>query len=313
MRVTLVISLMLIGFGLRAQQLPAYSLWTQNPYVLNPAVSGYDMFMDFSLHGKKQWAGFDGSPFNQQLTMHSSINEMSLGVGGGFFNDNLGTIKHSGFLLSSAYHLQVGEEVKLGFGLGGRFSFYGLDQAKLNLHDPNDASISSQMRSGLVPDVSFGILLSKSNFMFGLSAQNMLSSKRDLGTNLAISDISHFNFYGYYRIEGNNKFTFTPAVYSSYIVGYPIYVDARFITSYMERYDLELGFKSSKDLVLGLGFEIIDYLKVSYNYDLVLSGLRPGTSGSHEILISYDFYYNPLYKGSKRRYKWITKGTRSLD
>ena len=99
MRILIAIAFMVIctiSLPSIGQQLPVHSSWQHNPYLLNPAVTGYDMFMDFSLQGKKQWAGFKDGPLNQELSLHSSINELALGVGGHFFNDQLGTIKRSG-------------------------------------------------------------------------------------------------------------------------------------------------------------------------------------------------------------------------
>lgn len=310
MRVFICIVFYMIFLGSKAQQLPVFSSWQHNLYLINPAVTGYDMYMDFSLHGKKQWAGFDNSPFNQTLTIHSSLNESNIGLGGGFFNDNLGTIKHSGFLASVGYHLPVGDEARLGFGVTTRLSFYGLDLSKIDLYHANDPLVNANVRSGLVPDISAGFLLHREDYFVGISAQNILSSKASFNPGFQVTDIAHYNAMAGLRIEANKALGFTPAVYVSYIDGYPIFVDFRVTTHYNNRFDFDLGIKSNKDMVVGFGMEIIDYLKVHYTYDLVLSGIRSGTWGSHEILLSYDFYYNPLYKGNKKRYKWIKKGSK---
>lgn len=311
MRILLATILICASSVSKGQQLPVFSQWQNNLYTLNPAVTGYDMYMDISLHGKKQWMGLENSPFNQMLTVHSSINELPIGVGGGFFNDNIGTIKHSGFLASFGYHVKVGEEAKLGFGLSGRMSFYGIDLDKVSVTDNNDPLLTSNMRSGLVPDVSFGLLLHRYDYFIGLSAQNLLSSKAGFDPNYQIADIMHLNFIAGWRIEANKILGFTPAVYVSRIESFPIFADFRFTTHYNNRFDFDLGFRSSGDLIFGVGIEVIDYLKLHYAYDLVTSNLRAGTSGSHEILLSYDFYYNPLYKGNKKRYKWIKKGPKA--
>lgn len=302
-----VILICISGFSF-GQQLPVFSQWQNNLYTINPAIAGYDMYMDISLHGKKQWVGLENSPFNQMLTVHSSINEMPIGVGGGFFNDNIGTIKHSGFMGTFAYHAKVGEETKLGFGITSRLSFYGIDLDKVAVTDNNDPLLSSNMRSGLVPDISFGVLLHRYDYFVGLSAQNLLSSKVGFDPNYQIADIMHLNMMAGWRIEANQAIGFTPAIYVSRIESYPIFVDFRFSSHYNNRFDFDLGYRSSGDVILGVGIEIIDYLKFHYAYDIITSNLRSGTSGSHEILLSYDFYYNPLYKGSKKRYKWIKKG-----
>lgn len=289
------------------QQLPVHSSWQHNPYLLNPAVTGYDMFMDFSLQGKKQWAGYKDGPLNQELSLHSSINELALGVGGHFFNDQLGTIKRSGFAVSSAYHLKLGEETKLGFGMEGSFSFYSINQDKLNLRDPNDNLLQSGFKTGLVPDVSAGLLLHRYDYMIGVSVQNILSASGDLGQNYFISDIAHYNVFATYWFSFNDKWSMMPSAQLSYIDGFDVFGDFKVSTYYNEKFILDFGGKTNGDIVLGMGMEVIDYLRVHYIADLVTSPMRSAGGSSHEILLSYDFYYNPLYKGSKRRYKWIDK------
>jgi len=302
------ITLSLLSIQLGAQQLPVFSAWQQNLYTINPAIAGHDVYMDISVHGKKQWAGFENSPFNQMLTTHSSINELPIGVGGGVFNDQLGTIKQSGFMATGAYHFNLNETLKLGFGITGRMTFYGLNTDKLQLAQTNDPLINANIRSGITPDVSFGMLLHHDDFSFGLSAQNMLNTKAEFNSSYRVFNLAHYNATGLWHFYLSNTFILSPAVYVSYIKEYPVFVDFRTSLQYNDRFYFDLGFRSTGDIVIGAGIEILDNLKVHYNYDLVTSILRVGTSGSHEILMSYDFYYNPLYKKSKKRYKWIKKG-----
>jgi len=289
-----------------AQQLPVYSGYLHNPYLINPAVTGYDLYMDISLQAKKQWAGLDAGPFNQIITVHSSINENNYGFGGGIFDDELGTLRNSGFLASGAYHLMVGEETKLGFGVTGRFNFYSINQAKLIVQDNNDLLLMTNPKSGLTPDLSFGFLLHRYDYFIGISLQNVLASNANLG-GFSLYDIRHFNFLARWSLQLNESIGLTPGVYVSYINGFSVYGDIRLLMDYEEKFVFELGFKTNLDLVLGIGMEIIEDLKVNYNYDLVLSGMSGSTWGSHELVISYDFYYNPAYKVSKPRYKWIRK------
>ena len=305
MRGLIVIALVLYAAAMNAQQLPVYSGYVHNPYVLNPAVTGYDNYMDFSLHVKKQWVGLENAPFNQILTVHSSINQSNIGFGGGVYNDQLGTIRNQGFLFSGAYHLPVGESARLGMGISGSFNYYRIDQSKLIVQDQQDLLLTVNPNTGLVPDFSFGWLLHRDDYYFGVSFQNVLETSKPIGS-LALSNLRHVNVMGQWFTQVSDAIGLAPAAYISYVQGFPLFADFRIVADYYQIFDFEIGIKSTKDLVFGVGMEVIEDLRINYIYDLVLGGIG-GNAGSHELVLSYNFYYNPAYKRSKPRYKWIRK------
>ena len=48
-----------ISYG---QQLPIYSQYLYNKYLLNPAVAGSDGYTSVSLTAREQWVGYSGAP-----------------------------------------------------------------------------------------------------------------------------------------------------------------------------------------------------------------------------------------------------------
>jgi hypothetical protein len=54
-------NMMLQGIG-NAQQIPNFSLYNKNHYLLNPAASGVSDMLPISVSFRKQYAGFDHSP-----------------------------------------------------------------------------------------------------------------------------------------------------------------------------------------------------------------------------------------------------------
>ena len=45
-----------------AQQLPLYSQYLYNKFLINPAVAGSDGYTSLNLTARKQWVGLSGSP-----------------------------------------------------------------------------------------------------------------------------------------------------------------------------------------------------------------------------------------------------------
>ena len=69
--------LALAGAGLSlqasAQQRPQYSQYMMNNYLLNPAVTGVEDFLDFKAGMRRQWVGLEGAPITYYASAHAAI------------------------------------------------------------------------------------------------------------------------------------------------------------------------------------------------------------------------------------------------
>jgi len=54
--------------GIKAQQLPLYSQYMFNKFLINPAVAGSDGYTSFNLTAREQWIGIDNSPKTHSLS-----------------------------------------------------------------------------------------------------------------------------------------------------------------------------------------------------------------------------------------------------
>ena len=53
---------LLLSQELRAQQLPLYSQYLLNGFMVNPAMAGYDGYTTFNATSRQQWLGFKEAP-----------------------------------------------------------------------------------------------------------------------------------------------------------------------------------------------------------------------------------------------------------
>src|SRR5512133_1231100 len=58
---------------LSGQQLPTYSQYTFNKFLLNPACAGSEGYTTVSLVSREQWVGLKGTPKTHALTIDSRI------------------------------------------------------------------------------------------------------------------------------------------------------------------------------------------------------------------------------------------------
>ena len=296
-----------------AQQLPQFSGWQTNPYVLNPAVTGSEYYMDAHLHYRKQWSGFENAPSTSLLSVHSSFDSRNFGLGGMVFNDKNGITKNTGGALSYAYHAPVGVDARLGFGLSGSFSQWGVDGSLIQLDNNNDNLVDlASTGTGTAFNTSFGMLLHHDRYYVGGSALNLLKADIDVfDESMLTLATQYYGMAGVHLIPAEN-WTITPAVLVSVTPNLPTQVDTRVTVDYYELVQLGIGYRTDQALILGAGVGITPTLSLNYNYDLVMSPLKSQASGSHEIQLSYFYYYSPIYKKSRKRYN-LNLGKKKKD
>ncbi len=314
MRILLtILSLLIIGTS-SGQILPLYSNFSKNLYQINPGFTGAKKYAFFNAHVRKQWSGVDGSPFTQQFVGHSSLNESNFGVGGHFFNDGMGILKSNGMSLAGAYHIPINKETKLGIGIQGSFTNFQLRMTSAKLHDANDPIlVNGDGTSGLKFNLSSGLMLHREDYYLGYSFQHLIANTFQLNSTASNSFVTHHYFMGGMFSPLNYGLGIEPHFISAFIPTFPLYFDFRNTISYQEKYFFDLGYRLSNELIFGFGMELFDGFQFSYNYDLALSPIRAGTLGSHELNLSYKFYYNPMYKKEGSKYKWIKRGTRKTE
>src|ERR1044072_1105853 len=108
--------LSLFGF---AQQDPSYSQYFFNPMYFNPAYAGSHDVLSGTLVDRSQWVGMPGAPESQSLNLHSALPYSNIGLGLQVDNDVAGPMRNTSIGAIFAYHLHLGPEARLAFGLEG--------------------------------------------------------------------------------------------------------------------------------------------------------------------------------------------------
>jgi type IX secretion system PorP/SprF family membrane protein len=112
-----------------AQQVPMYSQYILNGFLVNPSFAGRDGYTTVTLTTREQWVGLEQSPgtyaasFQTRILKNSYISKSTsvrkklvkptkggkVGLGGYIFNDNNGIMRRTGFQAIYAYHIQMGQ------------------------------------------------------------------------------------------------------------------------------------------------------------------------------------------------------------
>ena len=103
----------LLGF---AQQLPQFTQYMYNTVSINPAYAGSRETLSIVGLHRTQWAGLEGGPTTQTISLHSPLRNENIGLGLSFINDELGYQNFSYLYGDFSYTIQTGANTKLAFG-----------------------------------------------------------------------------------------------------------------------------------------------------------------------------------------------------
>jgi type IX secretion system PorP/SprF family membrane protein len=241
------------------------------------------------------------------LSAHSSIDKVNFGIGLTAFSDQHGIQKTNGVSIGYAYHIPLSSEGARGghlsFGVNGTYAQYGVDGSKISvLHTDDNLLDLTANSTNSAFDAGFGMMAHNQLGYVGVSALNLLSSNVKAFDNALIPNVTHI-----YTMAGRD---FLIGEKSAIVTGFlvdmvknnPMQVDLRVGYDYDQLLQFGLGYRNKDALIINAGVFILPNLGVHYYYDMTLSKLTSASNGSHEIMITYMWFYNPIYKNIRKRH-----------
>lgn len=290
---------------LSAQQPAQYSLYMLNKFNFNPAYAGLDNSLSFTGIYRKQWVGIPGSPETQNVNVHLPLYMFSGGAGFSVENETLGNWRQTSVLLSYNYQFDLNRVGVLSIGLSAGLLQRTLDgtsirtpggnyQEELNQIDHNESILQLPISeiTGSSPAFNFGLYFQSEKFELGLSVLNLTEQAIDLNTLQFKPDRSFFLSAGY-NLEISKKLELRPSILVKSNV-----TETQIDFSALFRYNENLfggasyrGYSSNSTDAVAIiaGFKLSEKITLAYAYDLTLSKLNTVSSGSHEILLNYNF------------------------
>jgi len=310
-----------------AQETPRSTQYIFNNYLLNPALSGIDSYIDLKMGLRKQWSGLDGAPSTQYISLSTplgeefirgSINSFSQrgynplsrsfvntyqaapphhGLGLIAMTDKAGLIRQTNVNASYAYHLGLNSEVNLSVGVSGGFNAINIDTKKIISEIEADPLFSADYNNRIRPDVGFGLWLYSPRFFIGASAKQILGNRAVVQNNQVNSlPYQSTSFYGTagYKIFLDEDIAMIPSFLVSYAVNTPVAMDANIKFAYQDKFWLGGSFRNNDSFSILAGFNVMKLVNLSYSYDINTSALRTVNNGTHEIVLG--FLLNNFYE-----------------
>jgi type IX secretion system PorP/SprF family membrane protein len=272
-----------------AQQIPNFSLYNMNHYLINPAATGTTDRLPVSLSYRKMWAGMNNSPSVQYITGNMLVAK-NMGVGARLFNFQAGPLRKTGLEGTYSYHLSLGSgDTKLSFGLSLLIYQFKLNKSALKVEDIDDQVFMGDEQM-FVPDAGFGTYLYGSNYYVGLSVPQLFQRNIDLKSDVILQQkqVRHYYLHGGYIFEAGSDFKIEPSVLLKFIETGIFQADINALVTYKDMVNFGLSYRTGDALSFQVGYKNPDVF-IGYAYDMVLSDMRGNTWGSHEILFTYTF------------------------
>jgi len=290
-----------------SQQDAMYTHYMYNTLAINPAYAGTrDALTVTALH-RSQWLDFPGAPVTQTITMHSPIVNKKIGVGLSAVNDRLGPTRITSMFGDFAYHLTLNEKSKLSLGLKAGMNLFTADLTQLQTTQTGDVSFSSDIQSKILPNFGFGTYYSRERFYAGVSlpklVQNDFLSNTISGTTNLFSEQRHYFLIAGTMLDLNQDWKLHPSSFLKITSGAPVELDVTTQFVYNNKITFGAMYRTGDAAGILFGYNLLEQLQAGYSFDWsFLNSTHKYNSGSHEIVLRYDFIYKHEDKIKSPRY-----------
>lgn len=322
-RLLFVLLISLEAGSITGQQLPLYSQYLFNRYLINPAVAGSDGYTSINLTAREQWSGVEGAPKSFSLNVQARVlkkgsfvklksndrtvfrpaNDGKIGFGGSVYSNTGGLISMSGFRTSYSYHVWLSGARQLSFGLSFNGCFFRIAGERMDMADDNDPLLYSNLRHGIfIPDFSAGVYLLHRSYSLGFSAEQLTGAAVKL-FNSAYSEYSlkrHYYFFGTYSIENGSSHELRPSFIVKMSEQLKPQADIGLTYLFKNSFWSGISWRTGSTFVANIGVRS-GRLYLGYAIDYSTREIQRISNGTHEITIALK------YGDSSRKYRWLDR------
>ena len=284
--------LMGLSFYSFSQQDPVFTQYMNNMLTIQPAYAGISGSLNITGISRAQWVGFEGAPNTNTLTINGPLPRFNVGLGLTVINDKWGPIRQNGLYVDYSYHVKLGEDQFLSFGVKGGFNVSQAYLTDVVVNDPNDPVFAYDVNFKFLPNMGAGIMWHSDRFFLGVSSPKILKNRiQSQSTENVYREVLHFYGMGGYVFFLSDVLKFKPTVLYRWAERTPSFVDFSGNFLLYDRVWIGATYRMKNSYGLIFQFNVNTQLKFGYSYDQTTFHPTQVNSGTHEFLISYDFIY----------------------
>ena len=312
-----------LSFQSYAQQDATYNMYLFNALFLNPAAAGSQDVINLVGIFRDQWEGLDGAPRTANISVDAPLRREQYALGLTIANDRLGLTNSFSATAAFAYRIRIKRDNIISLGIQGGFTNYQLRNTQANLEVSKSVfdQVFSVNQNLWLPQVGAGIYAYGKRYFIGFSVPHLvpysLNHQGKLETSSAVA-----HQYNQYLVTAGYVFgkeasivkvrpSFLMTNQTGLISNIPdfdfnlglLFIDRIWliggVTTGSEANNILHPDSTSKLRKFGLEGAIImiqakitPQLSVGYGYHYSISPLRAYETGTHEIMVGYQFWYD---------------------
>jgi type IX secretion system PorP/SprF family membrane protein len=304
-----------------SQQVPPYSQYMLNGFLLNPAIAGSEGYSALNLTAREQWVGFKDGPATYALSFQTRILKSShisrsnsvrrgrksnsrngkVGVGGYIFNHRNGAVDRLGIKGSYAYHIRFSHS-QLSFGLSLVGYQMKLDDDKITFKDEDDELWAGAHKSVFIPDADAGVYYTSRDFWAGFSVDQLFESALKFGDAGYDKFVMERNYYlmGGLDMQVNRQTLFSPSFLVKYAENGIMQADINAKLYFNQQFWTGLTYRTGSSLIVMAGVSV-DRLIFGYAFGMGLNSIMVHSFGTHEFTVVVKLGNNA------QRFRWLSR------
>lgn len=308
-KLTLLTILAVSFIQLFAQQDPEYTMYRFNGLFVNPGYAGSREAISATAISRYQWIKVPGAPRTASVGIHSPLKNNNIALGLLYTYDRITQFKSHDINAFFAYRIPVGKkkQVKISIGIQAGVKNIASDLQGVDLNDPDPNFVNSSL---WLPNVGVGVYVYSPRFFVGLSVPHILANSLNKVKSNSIYKLDENIAHQYYHLVGTAGYVFNlgkvvkfaPSILMKYVPKYaPIDFDFNANFIFIDRIWIGAGYRLNDSYNFMAAVNVTRQFRVGYAYDLTVTPISKFTSGTHEVMLGYDFDFmnkrivNPRY------------------
>lgn len=290
-KLIVIIAVILLTISANAQQDPQYTQYMYNMNVLNPAYAGSKDALNINFLARSQWVGFEGAPKTITLGLHAPVGK-NVGLGLSVIVDKLGPLEEQNIYGDFSYTLNLNNNAKLALGLKAGYTFYNLCIPCLTTITPGDESLNNNNANKAFPNFGVGAFYYTEKFYAGVSIPNLLQSfhfDKSGGQVTRASETKHLFLTTGYVFNLSQSLKLKPSIMAKAIEGTPLSIDFSGNLLFNDKIEAGLSYRLDESFSALINIRVSKSLRIGYAYDHTLTNLQEFNTGSHEVLLLFNF------------------------
>jgi len=300
---------LLLHSYVKGQQDPEYTQYMYNMSIINPAYATNNVgVVNTGLLYRSQWVGAVGAPKTATAFVRTPINDrIELGIS--FINDAIGdgALSENNIATDFAYLIQLSRDTHLSFGLKTGITIFDTQFSDFQLNSGNfntDPSFAQNMNETFL-NMGAGVFLFSDKYYAGLSVPAIFRTKSLSKSNgeIAIDNENlHFFATAGYVFDIHRDLEIKPSIMIRSTLGAPLSIDLNTNVRFQGLYEFGLSYRFKDAISAMFNIGITEQLAIGYAYDYTTSNLGNFNSGSHEIILLYNFHLSRSKRYSSPRF-----------